>query len=144
MSALRVMVQAVILAGGVLAMVMLGSASSPRPWVCLVQVEGNSMRPALPPGSEVLVSRVPFRLHSIVLADVGENEVIVKRVVGFCGKQVLLQGDNRQCSSDYCVSAQAILGRMICRLPFGSPLRPERPGPLWARLGIQGYGGDLE
>lgn len=112
-----------LITSGVLASLLLLSAHAARPVLFLVQVDGMSMYPTLQPGNELLFARVPFVTGDIVLADVGESYPVVKRVDYIDRRVIDLAGDNRACSQSYQVVGSSLLGVMVCKLPFSSPLR---------------------
>lgn len=111
-----------VIGGGVFAAVLLVSGQTDNPLLCLVQLEGRSMEPALQPGRELLFARLPWTTGDIILADVGESSPIVKRVAADKGENVLLQGDNRLLSIDYVVPRRSVQAVLLCRTPLTSPL----------------------
>ncbi|MCD6350627.1 MAG: S24/S26 family peptidase [Armatimonadetes bacterium] len=113
--------EAAILAAGAAAVLMLVSTQSPRPPVCLAVVDGRSMVPTLWPGEEVLFVRGPWHPGSIVLADVGEDDPVVKRVLGCTSLGVVLAGDNRETTEWYAVEPEDIWAVMLFKMPFRSP-----------------------
>ncbi|MHB8996891.1 MAG: S24/S26 family peptidase [Armatimonadota bacterium] len=125
----------VISTGAVAAMALVGGHTGKAP-LCLVQVEGMSMYPTLPPGQELLFARMPFMPGDVVLADVGEDGLVIKRIEQMDAARVLLIGDNRNRTATYDVTPRCIRGVMVCRMPFRSPLgeysqtMAERPMPL--------------
>lgn len=125
----------VISTGALAAVALVGGHTGKSP-LCLVQVEGMSMYPTLPPGQELLFARMPFMPGDVVLADVGEDGLVIKRIEQVVAARVLLIGDNRTRTASYDVTPQCIRGVMVCRMPFRSPLgefsqaMAERPIPL--------------
>ena len=105
-----------------------------------LRVVGESMLPTLLPGDRVLVwrglgpFRPPVRLGDLVaLVDPRDpDRVMVKRVAGCAGTQVIVRGDNETASTDSRhfgpVDAAAIHGRVIYRY-----LPEERRGRLGTR-----------
>jgi len=111
----------VVLLTGACATVLLVGWRMERPPVRLVQVEGMSMYPTLKPGNALLFARVQFMPGSIVLAAVGEDEPVIKRITSINNTLVRLNGDNRDWSMTYRVPADSIRGVMVCRVPVQSP-----------------------
>ncbi len=112
----------VVIIVGVLACIVLASSNARRPIICIVQVEGESMCPALRSNDQVLFVRGRWRIGSVVLADVGEDRPVIKRVVARRGGTVSLTGDNACLSQDYEVRAGDVSAVMVAKLPFSSPL----------------------
>lgn len=121
MRKLWVTIEILVIAGGLLATVVLISARTATPAVCLVQVQGISMLPTLRPGDELLFARLPFVPGDVVLADVGEPDPVVKRIENIDRRIIFLAGDNRSCSATYRAARVSILAVMVCRTPFRSP-----------------------
>ena len=125
----------VISTGALAVLVLVGGHTGKSP-LCLVQVEGMSMYPTLPPGQELLFVRMPFMPGDVVLADVGEDGLVIKRIEQVAAARVFLIGDNRARTATYDVTPRCIRGVMVCRMPFTSPLGKspsevaERPTPL--------------
>ena len=80
------------------------------------------MQPTLEPGERIVCARVGWQPGDIVLADVGEEYLVVKRVAECGSQRVHLTGDNEQVSCDYWVSPQQIKSVMLCRLGLPSLL----------------------
>ncbi len=78
------------------------------------------MQPILQPGERIVCIRIGWQQGDIVLADVGEDDLIVKRVTEYRGQWVYLTGDNEQISCTYWVSPQQIKSVMLCRLAVPS------------------------
>ena len=78
------------------------------------------MQPTLEPGERIVCARVGWQPGDIVLADVGEEHLVVKRVAEHRGQWVYLTGDNERVSCDYWVSPQQIKSVMLCRLAVPS------------------------
>ena len=78
------------------------------------------MQPTLEPGERIICVRLAWQPGDIVLADVGEQNLIVKRVAECERRRVHLTGDNEQISCDYWVSHQQIKSLMLCRLAVPS------------------------
>lgn len=78
------------------------------------------MQPTLEPGERIVCVRVGWQPGDIVLADVGEEHLVVKRVAEYEDQQVHLIGDNEQISCTYWVSPQQIKSVMLCRLAVPS------------------------
>jgi hypothetical protein len=116
------MAHLMVISTGALAMpVLVGGHTGTSP-LCLVQVEGMSMYPTLPPGQELLFARMPFVPGDVVLADVGEDGLVIKRIDQIVAARVLLIGDNRGRTATYDVTPRCIRGVMVCKMPFRSPL----------------------
>jgi nickel-type superoxide dismutase maturation protease len=100
-----------------------------------VQVEGDSMRPALEPGDRLLViGRLPVRPgHLVALPDPRRpDRLLVKRVAAVGGDGVEVRGDNPAASTDSTsfgpVPAASIVGRAVWRY-----WPADRAGPLTTR-----------
>ena len=111
----------IIVAGG-LAWLHLAGLNSPHPLVRFVQVEGESMLPTFQPGEQLLFVRRPWKIGSVVLADVGEDKAIVKRVVGFRNGRVLITGDNKAVTASYEIPPDKIVATLL--IPTGVRFRP--------------------
>lgn len=116
----------IVIGTGAFAAVLLVSGQSDYPLLCLVQVEGRSMEPTLHAGSEVLFGRLPWDTGDIILAEVGEGDLVIKRVAAKSDGQVLLKGDNRNVSVDYLAPERSVQAVLVCRTPLTSPLPRER------------------
>ena len=114
-------VEIAVMATGLLAVVHLGSRYSEAPLVCVVQVLGSSMAPTLESGDQVLFARLPWHAGNIVLAEVGEDERVIKRVTATRSTGVRLTGDNVGISEVYDVSSDCVQAVLVCRVPFRSP-----------------------
>jgi len=79
------------------------------------------MEPTLMSGDRVLFVRKPWRINSIVLADVGEDALVVKRVLSSRNDYVFICGDNKEESEDYFVNTSRILGVMLWHVPLKLP-----------------------
>ena len=112
--------ETVLLIVGVMAIAHIVSAKCNRPLLSLSEVEGQSLQPTLNPGERILCVRAPWHQGNIVLADVGEEGVIVKRVAGRWHGWVRLIGDNQQTSCNYWVHPKQIKSVMLCRLTLPS------------------------
>lgn len=120
----------VIILAGVVATISLAMAGSPRPLVRVVRVDGDSMVPTLRSGEELLFARAPWRVGSIVLANVGDTEPVVKRVMATLpGSTILLQGDNWEISEIYSVQPSDLLGVCVARSIVRLPSLARSPGP---------------
>jgi nickel-type superoxide dismutase maturation protease len=115
-----------------------------------LRVVGDSMVPTLLPGDRVLVwrglgpLRPPIRIGDLVAVvdprdpdtrgsgGVPRERLMVKRVAGVAGAEIIVRGDNEAASTDSRhfgpVSAAAVRGRVIYRY-----LPEERRGPLGTR-----------
>ena len=78
------------------------------------------MQPTLEPGERIICVRVGWQPGDIVVADVGEEDLVVKRVAEHRGGWVHLVGDNEQASHNYWVAAQQVKSVMLCRLAVPS------------------------
>ena len=122
---------------GVLAGLALAGRNSDKPWVRLAEVKGDSMLPTLRDGQRLIFARLPWHEGSVVLAQVGEDKLVIKRVVGMHEGLLVLVGDNRAVSARYVVQPSALEGVMLCRFPFegqrksppSSPPSAVAPGP---------------
>ena len=108
-------IKASIIAMGIVAGLNFAMLGSHRPLVRLARVDGYSMDPTLINGEDLLFARKSWHVGSIVLADVGEPDPVVKRVVAVYGDRVGLNGDNRLVSESYTVRPEDILGVMMIR-----------------------------
>lgn len=117
--------QLAILLLGLLAMCCLLSARAGNPIICVVQVEGSSMSPNLQDGERVVFAHLPWHVGSVVLADVGEEEPVIKRVVTTKAHRLLLVGDNWRVSKQYIVRPKQVMAVMMCKLPLHSKARVE-------------------
>ena len=122
---------------GVLAGLHLASLHGGKPWVRVVQVQGGSMLPTLRDGQRVIFVRLAWHVGSIVLANVGEDEPVIKRVVGMHEGLLVLVGDNRAVSAHYVVKPSALEGVLLWSRLFAgqgksqsaSPPTPWPPAP---------------
>ena len=87
-----------------------------RPLVLMVRVEGESMKPTLYPGDQILCVRAPLHQGDIVVADVAQDGLVVKRIDSRNSRQLHLAGDNPAHSATYWVSPEDIKSIMLCRL----------------------------
>jgi len=92
-----------------------------RPLVRLVEVEGNSMQPTFAPGERLLFIRRHFEPGSIVIADAGDDGLVVKRVIDVTGGNVHLVGDNREESEEYDLPRAAVLCVYLFRFSLKVP-----------------------
>ena len=92
-----------------------------RPLVRLVEVEGISMQPTFAPGERLLFVRRHFQRDSIVLAEAGEDGLVVKRVVDVTDGHVHLVGDNTEHSAVYDLPRSAVLGVYVGKVPLKLP-----------------------
>ncbi len=106
---------------GILAILHVVCLLCKRPLVRLVEVEGISMQPTFAPGDRLLFVRRHFQPDSIVIADVGEDELVVKRVVRLTDGRVHLVGDNTEHSAEYDLPRSAILGVYVGKVPLKLP-----------------------
>jgi signal peptidase I len=104
-----------VIVAGSLATLHIAGRDSAQPLVRFVAVEGRSMLPTYQPGEALLFVRRPWQKDSVVLADVGEDKPIVKRVEGVRGVQVLITGDNREVTATYLISPERIIGTLFAR-----------------------------
>ena len=105
-----------VLAVGLVGVLHLVGMQCNRPLIFIAQVEGESMEPTLHDGQQLVCVRAPWDEGDIVVADVGESYLVVKRVVSRQGEEVRLVGDNRAHSESYRVRPEAIKSVMLCRL----------------------------
>ena len=100
----------------------LNGLASQRPLVRFVQVTGESMEPTLRSGDRTLFVRQGWKTGSIILADVGEDESVIKRIRATTpGGQVYLCGDNTSVSQTYWIRSRQIQAVMLCRIPIRLP-----------------------
>ncbi len=92
-----------------------------RPLVRLVEVEGNSMQPTFEPGDRLLFVRKHFEPGNVVLADTGEDGLVVKRVLHMGNGQVHLAGDNSEHTAVYDLPRSAVLGVYLGKVPLKLP-----------------------
>ena len=92
-----------------------------HPLVRLVVVEGVSMQPTFEPGDRLVFVRRYFELGSVVIADVGSDGIVVKRVWDLKGDTVRLVGDNRENSEEYSLPRDAVVGVYFCKCPLKLP-----------------------
>jgi len=106
---------------GILAILHVVCLLCQRPLVRLVEVEGNSMQPTFAPGNRLLFIRKHFEPDSIVLADAGEDGIVIKRVVNVTEERVHLVGDNTEESEVYDLLRSEVLGVYVGRFPLKLP-----------------------
>ena len=112
----------IVLLVGLAAIAHFASTKYNRPLLFIAEVRGKSMEPTLQAGERILCVRAPWQPGDVVLADVGEDSLVVKRVAEHRDQWVYLVGDNHQTSRTYWVSPQQIKSVMLCRLALPSPL----------------------
>ena len=112
----------IVLLLGLAAITHFASVKCNHPLLFLSEVQGKSMQPTLEPGERIVCARVGWQPGDIVLADVGEEHLVVKRVAECGSQRVHLTGDNEQISCNYWVSPQQIKSVMLCRLGLPSLL----------------------
>ncbi len=110
----------IVLLLGIAAIGHFASVKCNHPLLFLSEVQGKSMQPTLEPGERIVCVRVGWQQGDIVLADVGEDNLVVKRVAEYRGQWVHLTGDNEQISRNYWVFPQQIKSVMVCRLAVPS------------------------
>ncbi len=103
---------------GLVAVLHFVTAEYGCPLVFMVEVEGASMEPTLESGERVLFIRRPWQQGDVVVADVGEDKLVVKRVVRRWHQWAYLAGDNRAISRDYWVQPADIRSVMFCPVPL--------------------------
>jgi len=108
------------------------SLRSAHPVFCLVQIDGQSMEPTFMPGEQAAFARLPWKRGSVVVADVGETDLVVKRVAVTTNDKVLITGDNRKVTETYRVDRDDIRAVLVCRIPFTSPMAEESARRVWA------------
>lgn len=116
----------VIGALGLLAVVHLATINQAYPPLRIVQVSGQSMEPTLHEGEQLIFGRIPWQVGSIVLAEVGEDDPVIKRIVAQRRGKLVLSGDNREASTTYEVPPVSLIGTLFCRSPFRSPFAQGR------------------
>jgi len=92
-----------------------------RPLVRLVEVDGISMQPTFAPGDRLLFIRRHFQPDSIVLADAGDDGLVVKRVADVTDGRVHLAGDNSEHSAAFNLLRREVLGVYVGRFPLKFP-----------------------
>lgn len=113
--------KAALLLVGAVALLHLVQRYSEWPLVRITVVEGHSMEPVVHSGQLLVFARLAWDVPDIVLADVDEELLVVKRVVG-CGEdRVFLAGDNGNSSQNYVVSRHKVIGRLICNTGWCPP-----------------------
>ena len=103
---------------GLVAVLHFVAAEYGCPLVFMVEVEGESMQPTLEPGERVLFIRRAWHQRDVVVADVGEEKLVVKRVVRRWRQWAYLAGDNGAVSRDYWVLPADIKSVMLCPVPL--------------------------
>ena len=106
---------------GLIAVLHLTCILCQRPLVRLIQVGGISMQPTFQPGDRLLFVRRHFEPGSVVLADTGEDGLVVKRVLGLKGDTVRMVGDNAEHSAVYELRRSAVLGVYAGKVPLKLP-----------------------
>jgi len=110
----------IVLLLGLAAIAHFASVKCNYPLLFLSEVQGESMQPTLEPGERIVCVRAHWQSGDVVLADVGEDSLVVKRVAECESRRVHLTGDNEQMSCNYWVSPQQIKSVMLCRLAMPS------------------------
>ena len=106
---------------GVLAALHVVCLLCKHPLVRLVQVDGVSMQPTFAPGDRLLFIREDFEPGSVVIAEAGDDGLVVKRVVDVTGGNVHLMGDNRKESEEYYLPRTAVICVYLFQLPLKVP-----------------------
>ena len=106
-----------VIVAGILAIVHLVCLRAERPLLCLARVSGDSMAPTLKLGDRVLFARRAWRVGSIILARVGEQAPVIKRVQYTTDGYIFISGNNKQVSQVYWIRSPQIVGVMVWRLP---------------------------
>ncbi len=115
-------VKGMLALGALVAMLHLGGLTAQHPLIQFVQVTGNSMEPTLQAGDRTLFVRRGWKPGSIVLADVGEDEPVIKRIGAITSTgDVYLCGDNAEASQTYWIPSGQIQSVMLCRIPMWLP-----------------------
>lgn len=123
------LMKALVGIAALVAVVHLTSWDSKRPLIRLVEVTGTSMQPTLQSGDRALFVRCPWWVGSIVMADVGEDAPVVKRLENSREGWVYLCGDNQRVSKTYWIRPQQIRCVMLCRAPLRLPVAVATAGP---------------
>ena len=92
-----------------------------HPLVRLVEVDGISMQPTFEPGDRLLFIREPFEPGSVVIAEAGDDGLVIKRVVDVTGGHVHLVGDNSEHSAAFNLLRSEVLGVYVGRFPLKLP-----------------------
>jgi signal peptidase I len=86
----------------------------------LVKVQGNSMLPTLAHGDIVICCDWgAIKVNDIVIADVLNVGMVVKRIESIIGDNIVLKGDNKRLGSSVCgidIPKSSILGRVLLRV----------------------------
>ena len=106
---------------GVLAALHVVCLLCQHPLVRLVEVEGISMQPTFAPGERLLFVRRHFEPGNVVLADAGDDGLVVKRVVDVTDGHVHLVGDNTEHSAVYDLPRSVVLCVYLFRFPLKLP-----------------------
>jgi len=116
--------------GALVAMLHLGGLTAQHPLIQFVQVTGNCMEPTLQAGDRALFVHRSWKPGSIVLADVGEDEPVIKRIGAITlNGYVYLCGDNTKASQTYWVPSGQIQSVMLCRIPIRLPMARVHASP---------------
>jgi hypothetical protein len=113
-----------ILGVGVLAVLHIVGLDSPHPLARFVIVNGKSMLPTFVPGEQLLFVRRSWEVGDVVIADVGEDEAVVKRVVKIKNDQVVITGDNKAVTATYRLPADRIVATLV--MPTGLRFTPPK------------------
>tara|TARA_B100001057_G_C22725161_1_gene901398 strand:- start:598 stop:909 length:312 start_codon:yes stop_codon:yes gene_type:complete len=86
----------------------------------LAKVQGNSMLPTLAHGDIVVCcDRGAIKVNDVVIADVLNAGMVVKRIESIIGENIVLRGDNKRLGSSVCginIPKSSILGRVLLRV----------------------------
>lgn len=119
---LLIVVKLTIIVVGALALLNFAMINSSRPLLRVAQVDGVSMEPTLDHGEEAVFVRGPYKVGSIVLANVGDSQPVVKRVVVEVYGNIYLKGDNAEMTESYIVSPEDVLGVMAAHSGIRLPM----------------------
>ena len=123
-------VKGMLVLGALVAILHLGGLTAQHPLIQFVQVTGNSMEPTLQAGDRTLFVRRGWKTDSIVLADVGEDEPVIKRIGEITSTgDIYLCGDNTKASQTYWIRPGQIQSVMLCRIPIRLPMATVHASP---------------
>jgi signal peptidase I len=78
------------------------------------------MEPTFHDGDRLLFARLPWEQGDVVLAEVGEEDPVIKRVTEVSSEGIHLTGDNQEVTESYDTVPRAVEGVYVVRLRAGS------------------------